>query len=359
MTMRNSRVRFGHRFAEKNLSAYSDDEVTEGEKKRIERHLARCLACREELASLRATTRLLAHSPILRVPRSFALPVSAQEAQTGFRRWDAAFGAFRAASVAISFVLVLLLSANYVLEPEPARTFAVQEEKAALSIVEPTPAPQRTIQVTREVEKEVVVRAVTEQEQPLADAAQPAAEARPTSPPAPLPTPAPREAVASAPDAAPLAASDAAVEKVKMAKGASAAPEGEVPRVPASGGGAAEELAASETGRPELGPVEETVEEAQGVPTTETARPSATIFPTAVPVPPTSTPAPLPTEDKRVARRTVDHPTQAPPDRRGQPGSRSPLSILWMVIPAISGVLLGLLLIVVAAMLWTGWKRRT
>lgn len=64
------------------LSAYLDAQVTPGERRRIEAHLAECAACRHELAALRQTVTLLQALPRIAVPRAFTLA----QTQVGLHR---------------------------------------------------------------------------------------------------------------------------------------------------------------------------------------------------------------------------------------------------------------------------------
>lgn len=59
------------------LSAYLDGELAPGDAAAIERHLASCAECRDELAGLREVRTLLRALPQPALPRSFALPSTA------------------------------------------------------------------------------------------------------------------------------------------------------------------------------------------------------------------------------------------------------------------------------------------
>lgn len=56
------------------LSAYLDGELAPGDAAALERHLAECAECRDELAGLRNVRALLRALPQPELPRSFALP---------------------------------------------------------------------------------------------------------------------------------------------------------------------------------------------------------------------------------------------------------------------------------------------
>lgn len=57
-----------------NLSEYLDGRLSVAAASRIDRHLAECAACRQELDTLRTTVSLLRRMPELSLPRSFILP---------------------------------------------------------------------------------------------------------------------------------------------------------------------------------------------------------------------------------------------------------------------------------------------
>jgi negative regulator of sigma E activity len=61
------------------LSAYLDGELAERERKPLEAHLVNCTDCQRELAELRQVRQLLHALPTPALPRSFALPVPAEE----------------------------------------------------------------------------------------------------------------------------------------------------------------------------------------------------------------------------------------------------------------------------------------
>jgi Putative zinc-finger len=87
------------------LSAFNDGELGAAEQAQVENHLESCISCREELANLRQTSRLLSQLPEVSVPRSFTLPVAAPEPSKVFR-W---FGSLRLASGLAAALLVFVL----------------------------------------------------------------------------------------------------------------------------------------------------------------------------------------------------------------------------------------------------------
>ena len=130
------------------LSAYIDGEVTPAERQQVERHLAICTACVEELESLRWTVRLLHEVPPVPVPRPFAVRAADLERPPRRRRialprW--VFGSLRWATAATALLLLLVLSAD-LLNVTP---FAPSAPKAML----PAPAMEKMVVETAVVEK--------------------------------------------------------------------------------------------------------------------------------------------------------------------------------------------------------------
>jgi anti-sigma factor RsiW len=104
-----------HRFCASNLSAYMDGALSVRSKQRVERHLAGCALCRQDLMTLRQTRALLRRVPMRPVPRSFALPASMGPEQVRYRRWATTYSVLRLGTVAVTLMLVLLLSGDVLL----------------------------------------------------------------------------------------------------------------------------------------------------------------------------------------------------------------------------------------------------
>ena len=64
------------------LSAYLDGELAPGDVAALERHLAECAECRDELAGLREVRALLRALPQPALPRTFALPPTATKTES-------------------------------------------------------------------------------------------------------------------------------------------------------------------------------------------------------------------------------------------------------------------------------------
>jgi hypothetical protein len=73
-TMSSRCSRWRRRNREQDLSCYLDDELSVAQKRRMERHLAQCPACRAELEQLRQTKALLAQAAVPLMPRPVSLP---------------------------------------------------------------------------------------------------------------------------------------------------------------------------------------------------------------------------------------------------------------------------------------------
>ncbi len=131
-----------HDLVRESLSAYLDDELGERDRSRVERHLQSCPACRAELAALRQTADLLHLLPEVPLPRSFLVPVAEGRALASQRQ--PAFGAMRLASVMATFLFVIALSGNLLLQ-------------SGLGGMTSAPAPQAVAIDDAMVEKEMVV----------------------------------------------------------------------------------------------------------------------------------------------------------------------------------------------------------
>jgi len=352
------RYQLDHRFAGGNLSAYLDDELTDSQKSRLERHLAVCPACRQALASLRDTVTLLRRTPARPVPRSFTLPASVQPEQARNRRWNLAYSYLRGATVVTSFLFILLVSGDALIGmgaiPIPDAV-APREKAVALEAMPESSAVVETVVVERE-----------------APAAAPPTEGAAVAEEAPAPG-----------------------EQPKMAEECEATPEARPTPSPgadaafAGGEGEAPEKAAVPATSPDMPRREDTqmVESApamkglvpapglngRGVEPTPTIRP--TLTPTAVTrEPPTATPSRVPaTIVRRLSPAT--HEPSATPARVaahltpqvesqvrgvGPPAARplSPMWTIWRRVRILWGLLAGLLLVLLAGTIWAGHKRR-
>jgi len=213
-----------HDYCQDNLSAYLDGVISPRDKGRVERHLSECGQCRQALAELRATVALLRQTPALKVPRSFALPLSVGAKRTERRAFQFNPGYLRLAASVATAALILIISGDLLMRsgflglqqsPAPASEAYGRGEEPSLvgttldSIAEPAaeaappllmaPAPVTTANddgnaqmltnqgVTSATSEAVVI---VETQAPLVQALPSETFARPAGPP-PLPTLAP------------------------------------------------------------------------------------------------------------------------------------------------------------------------
>ncbi len=305
---------------EQKLSAYVDERLSVHERQRVERHLKTCTACRGDLAELRTVLTMLKRAPMRSVPRSFTLPLSVQSQQTAFRRWDKAYGALRVAAVAASFLLILFLSGDALVTrgviPMPDR-MPVASAPLARTMQEYADVEA----LSEPVEEETVAIAEREGEEAPRDAA-PLALSIPSEDPAPVEV----EVEAATADEVPTVAMGSRERDVV---GAPHAAKDRAPEAEAE----AEVLA--------LEAVEPQPEEAAGQ--GEKAAPERIIEP----IVPESAPMP-----PRVAEQQIPLP---------QEPTIVDVSIawrLWYVARVLSGILLGIVLVLGAGLIWIGHKRR-
>ncbi|MBC7236454.1 MAG: zf-HC2 domain-containing protein [Chloroflexi bacterium] len=365
-----------HRFAVGNLSPYIDGQLAPRERERIERHLRTCPLCRQELAELRTMRALLRRAPQRRVPRSFTLPLSAQNEQAAFRRWNTLYGALRVAAVAASLALVLFLSGDVLI----ARGVIPLSSERAPSAPEPLRAAEsRGAEVTRVVEKVVV-----EQEgSPMAMKA--IAPTQPAEvPAAPMPPReglgggggAPREREPLAMEAEPVSPAEGAAPQAMIAaqpeattglpaEGDFASPPSRRAEyglaAPAPAAQAGPQKGAESTSRladrgllPPSAPAQESGAQAIVGAIVETATPMATDTPMPSPtIEPLATPTPMP---------VAAHLTRRPPtsgEVHGLEGDElSPMWHIWRTVRILAATSLGILLVLLAGLLWVGQKRR-
>jgi anti-sigma factor RsiW len=382
----NIKAYLDHRFATKNLSAYMDDELTDAQQQRVEHHLSVCSSCREELAQLRQTAMILRQAPRHTAPRSFALPRSVQVEQRQHRRWNAAFGAMRTASAVVSLLLVLFLSGDVLISqgviPAPARGGMVQmaQEKAKEVAVDsavperaapqPTPQPQATspaeAMVKREqpeAETEVVEKVVPQEEAAIAEKVEVQRTAEVEVAPETA-VEAPARMIAPPTGAMPRAASPRTAEGGAYA--GQAGPDAET--VPKQASPPIEALTVEEapTAEPDqevASAKEETVEEVEAPVAKEATVEEEAAEQQPDALAPLHTPSLPPTTEEPLAM-LADETVEATEDVAREravpsvPEARTPVWSIWRALRIGSGVLLGLLLMLVAAMIWVAPKRQ-
>lgn len=389
-----------HTWAEENLSAYLDDELPLDHKARLERHLAECAECRQSLHTLKQTVALLRRAPIVQPPVSFVLPPSAQRRQARYRQWQMAFGALRAAAVAASVILAVLLSADVLLTSGivslPGKSaegvsapavleaqYAGQESAPTGAVPKPTLAPSITPRFTPApaVAMAVIEPTATPISADAASQTTPLRAAVGVPSPTPLaPTPEAAQPVftEAAPPQAPVAAAFPSTRGGLGAGGAGGAGGG----AESGGSGAASaeglpalaqepaELKATPPFEPSTlqrgplfaapSPTPETLAEPTPAPTLGQAL-VMTSLPTPSPEPTESlAPSPTPMEKALIAEPTPSG--VIPLAGKEQPTEvTEPSSVPWTVwrIVRLSAVgLFGVILILLGGLLWVGQKRR-
>jgi len=298
------------------LSAYLDDQLSAGERARLEAQLATDPALRAELDTLRHTVALVRDLPPVPIPRNFILPRTVAARPRPVQRarprpaWTAPL--LTAATAVVSLVFVVVLAGDLLLSGMGGQAFApaaapLMEAEAPQVALESAPVIE---EVKVEVEEEVI----------------------PAATPLPMPMEVP-------PGVVPTAVVEAEHYDAE-------APRGVETTMPAAGGGLSEEATA-----PAPSPSPAVVEKAAVAPT-------APAVATALPQEETNGAEPTPSEVAEVAPLMVEEEeTEAPRDERGAPegeavGLRS--VIPWRVLEVALGLAaLGLTL----ATVWA-WRAR-
>lgn len=130
-------ARIRHRRLRRDLSAYLDEMLSPGARRRLEEHLDTCAACRRELAELGATRGVLSELPLAEVPRSFILAAAPEPAvgpRPVARRLE--FG-LRLATAGAAFALAVVVIGDFAglpgdeeKEEAPARMQPLEEQPA-------------------------------------------------------------------------------------------------------------------------------------------------------------------------------------------------------------------------------------
>jgi hypothetical protein len=148
-----NRFKSEHQQVKEMLSAYLDGELSPKEQARVEKHLAQCADCAQNLHTLRQTVALLRGLPLVAVPRSFAIrpaEVARRPSVVPARR---TYAYLRAATVLATVLLAVVLAGDAFLTGlapylTPARAPAVIEREVPM---------EKAVVETVVVEKEVMV----------------------------------------------------------------------------------------------------------------------------------------------------------------------------------------------------------
>lgn len=354
MPLSRRNARRDHKFTAANLSAYLDGELTSRQKQRVEEHLLACEPCRRDLAQLERTVALLRRAPMRPVPRSFALPASAQSKQAAYRRWNSAYGVLRTASVMVSLLLVLLFSGDALIGRwlAPAVPVSLHVEEVVLDREQAAEAPMlATAPAAAEAAREAV-------EAPQMEA--------PSEAPPPMALMAPAEVTAmvereAPPESALAPGLGGGGEPAPQFK--AAPPPVSVPQTSGARLGSAPTSVrrAADAATPGGVMMLQAPSPEQGIAeSAEDGAPSPTAAElSALPQGITSTPWHTPTDTELAAKRALDTPmpdsAEATPLRHIE---RSPWWSIWRGIRLASGVFLGMLLMLVATLVLIGQKRR-
>ena len=206
--MKNPFDRWRHRQLKELLSSYIDGQVTSGERDRVERHLAGCDECRQDLESLRLTVTALRGLPEIQTLRSFAVQTPPEPTPAEYRwipsmRIAGSFAAVVVVGIAVVTVAgVLIQSGDSGEEGSFARLESTEETVAA-------PAAPAALQVPAQPPP-ASARAAPTQAAPTPASVRPSAPAAPEAVPAvaaqavPVEAPSRPAAAAPAPAAAPV-----------------------------------------------------------------------------------------------------------------------------------------------------------
>jgi hypothetical protein len=146
-----------HKRVAEMLSAYLDGELSPKEQSRVEKHLAQCADCAQNLRTLRQTVALLGHLPPVAVPRSFAIRPQVARRPSFFQP-RRTYVYLRAATALATVLFAVVLAGDVFLTGlapslAPARVPEVVEREVLV---------EKAVAETVVVEKEVVVEARTE-----------------------------------------------------------------------------------------------------------------------------------------------------------------------------------------------------
>ena len=363
------------------LSESLDGRLPAGAQARIDRAVASCAYCREDLESLQATRSLLREMPPLTLPRSFVLPAAPQTGMPGPDRAAPAdvsstllgrlpaWGYAGVASLAgLSLALMVLADATGRLAPPAGgATESFLSAPAIERVIEPdieaiereAPAEMAAPAAASQVDQVDPLESMPAEAAPaqaMMESQAEVAEVQPADEPpaemaaAPQADAAPEMAVAAVEGAAPAETTAEPLESLKpfaaeaMAEvAADAGPEGELVRLKE---GPVDVPAESDP--PDAAPAGATGEQGdagQGSTPAPTATPGPTVTPTAAPTP-TLTPVPTPTPTATLMPVPTPMPPQVavltaketpPAEETGRPAGRS--RILWWTLEGLAALL--------------------
>lgn len=120
------------------LSSFADDEVSEGERRDVETHLAQCTECAAELASIRGMSQLMGRLPEIALPRSFRLTQApAPSHKPAYGVWT---GTFATAAAAVLLVFLLVGDAMGLVTQSPVQLERSQRQESSAPAAPMAPA---------------------------------------------------------------------------------------------------------------------------------------------------------------------------------------------------------------------------
>jgi len=128
-----------HRHFEEQLSAYLDGELLPREQEAVEQHLATCPSCRWNLNTQRQTVQWTSELPMVRVPRTFTIPVPAQPARAA-RRWRL-LPALQGATALVALLLFFVIAGDVMLTGfQPVGMHEAEPQTLAVEMTVPAEA---------------------------------------------------------------------------------------------------------------------------------------------------------------------------------------------------------------------------
>lgn len=123
------------------LSSFADGEVSEGERRDVESHLAGCPECVAEVAAIRSMSLIMGRLPEIALPRSFVLTQApAPLRQPAFGVWTGTL-ATAAAAVLLVFLLVGDAVGLVTQAPRTRQEFSAQQAFSVAAPAAPAAAP--------------------------------------------------------------------------------------------------------------------------------------------------------------------------------------------------------------------------
>ncbi len=190
-------IKSEHQRVEEMLSGYLDGELSRQEQAMVERHLARCSDCAQNLHTLRQTVAVLGQLPPVAVPRSFAIRPVPVAPRPGLFQTRRAYVYLRGATALAAILLAVVLAGDAFFTGLAPYLTPAREVAAPAAVVMREVEVEKAVQGV-EADKEVAVEATTEA--PVVES-EPVYAATPSAAPAekkdelvltrkPLPTPA-------------------------------------------------------------------------------------------------------------------------------------------------------------------------